>query len=641
MLKSTKRARRSVQVEKIGKILLFSLLFFSYSVFAQDIQVLATVDRNEVGVGDTFNYKITVTSDSSVSVDSPRLGNIQGLELINSWTGQQTQSIFSNGSFQVINSKEFNFMLAASQTGKIVIPSTDVVVEGKSYKTGQIVIDVSSAGGGQKGRPQAGQDEQNQVFDQMDQVDQMFNQLLQRRFGGTPGGGQGLHDTSPINPKEAFFIRAEADKDSAYVGEQVTASWYLYTRGQITDIDTLKYPTLRGFWKEELEMATRLDFEQVVINGIPYQRALLVSYALFPIKAGKAQIDSYKAKCTVVTPGNFGFGRPYQFTKASRPLKLNVIDIPKESRPGDFTGAVGSFKVKATLDRNQVPAHQPVTWKIRIEGRGNAKLIDLPALHLPSTLEIYDQSNDSKFAKNGTSYKEFEILLIPRETGEVEIPSISLSVFNPEKKSFEQISTSSLKLVVTEGQGGDPNLILGQTTLPPSEKKGKQSVQYPFFSSPETHESSMSFVGELWWLFFALSGGSVLAHGFVALGKTRKKETLKQILNLRLKHLNKTLGKGDWRGFAVELTNSTYKVLGLVVGSSAGSKELESLLKEGPPSLRRELGEELKQLLLDAGVIAFAPEELAKQKTDRAQLQRLKNQFEKLMKAAIQKVEED
>lgn len=642
MPENTRMSQRSDRVARIGNLIsnfavtLFFLLiciFFSQYSRAQDVQVLATVDRNEVGVGDSFTFKITVTSDSSVSVESPRLGNIQGLELINSWTGQQTQSIFSGGSFQVINAKEFNFMFAASQAGKVTIPSAQVVVEGKSYSTEPIMIDVSASSAGNQPPTQV-----DPMFDHLDQMDQLFNQLLQRRFGGNPG--QPLQDDSPVNPKEAFFIRAEADKSKAYVGEQVTASWYLYTRGQITDIDTLKYPTLRGFWKEELEMATRLDFEQAVINGIPYQRALLVSYALFPIKSGKAQIDSYKAKCTVVTPGNFGFGRPYQFTKSSRPLELQVIDVPTASRPSDFTGAVGSFNIKAELDRTQVPAHQPVTWTIRVEGRGNAKLIDLPALNLPPNLELYDQTSDSKFHKNGTSFKQFEVLLIPRESGEIEIPSIQLSVFNPDKESFETISTKAMKLQVSEGQRTDQVPMASGKENQPSPKTSAP-FQYPFFSSLETAGTGAAVPSFVWWSLFSLSGISVLLHAAMALGRTKRKETLHQVLNSRLKKLTKLLNQNDWRGFGAELSNSTYKILGLVVGSQAASKELESLLRDGPPSLRREMGEELRKFLSEVEAVAFAPEEIAKGSASKENLLRLKANFERLMKSAIQKVEED
>lgn len=613
----------------------FVLMLASIFSYAEAPQVLATVDRNEVQVGETFTFKITVTSDSSLNVERPQLGNIAGLELINTWTAQNTQSLVVGGQFQVVNSKEFRFMFAASRIGKIQIPSLPVIVEGQTYTTEPITLQVSATAPNQSGQ---GSPDPFPSDDPMDQMDQMFNQFLQRRFGGQPG--RPLQDTTPVNPKEAFFLRAEADKSTAYVGEQVTASWYLYTRGQILDIDTLKYPDLKGFWKEELQMATKLDFEQVVLNGIPYQRALLVSYALFPIKAGSAKIDSYKAKCTVVTSGNFGFGRSYQFAKSSRPLDLKVLDLPKESRPRDFTGAVGVFQLKSELDRKEVPAHQPVSLKIRVEGRGNAKLVDLPPLNLPPSVELYDQTSDSRFFKNGTSFKEFEILLIPRETGQIDIPPIQISTFNPEKKSFEQISTGPLTLTVTEGQG--PSTAPMAKNGDPSQQKKTEAVSpYPFFSTVEKARGNFRLPSFVWWALFSVASLSVMAHAFVALGRTRKKENLKQILQSRLKSLRKKKARNEWRNFGVELINSTYKILGLVVGAQAASHDLENLLRLGPPSLRRDLGDSLRQFLSQSEVLAFAPEELAQKSSSAENLTKLYAEFDRLMKASIQKVEDD
>ena len=71
-------------------------------------------------------------------------------------------------------------------------------------------------------------------------------------FGAPPGFSGAGESGEAIDPKDAFFIQAEVDKSEAYVGEQVTASWYLYTRGMIRDLDTLKYPALKGFWKEDI-----------------------------------------------------------------------------------------------------------------------------------------------------------------------------------------------------------------------------------------------------------------------------------------------------------------------------------------------------------------------------------------------------
>ena len=64
-----------------------------------------------------------------------------------------------------------------------------------------------------------------------DDEEDLFSQLL-RRGGPPPSAGS---RTLPINPQEAFFIQVDTDKEEAYVGEQITVSFYIYTRGGIRD----------------------------------------------------------------------------------------------------------------------------------------------------------------------------------------------------------------------------------------------------------------------------------------------------------------------------------------------------------------------------------------------------------------------
>src|SRR5690606_38159553 len=111
--------------------------------------------------------------------------------------------------------------------------------------------------------------------DPFEDDDDLFTQLLRRRglLPNPRGGAKSL----PQNDREAFFITVEVDKTKAYVGEQITANWYIYTRNNIQDFDPLKYPQLKGFWKEDLHMTNRLNFSQEIVNGIPYQKPLLVS----------------------------------------------------------------------------------------------------------------------------------------------------------------------------------------------------------------------------------------------------------------------------------------------------------------------------------------------------------------------------
>lgn len=607
----------------------FVLIFCSGVASAQGVEVTATVDRNQVGLGDVINLSVSVSSQESVNVEDPGLIDIPGFELINTSTGVETRSSYTNGRFVTQQARTFNFMMAALKPGTLTIPAIPISVNGQVYETKPITVSVSN----QRSQPQgqAPGRKRPDPFGMLDDDEELFHQMLQRNFPGMQPQGP------PVNPNEAFFIQAEVDKNRAYVGEQITVGFYLYTRGQIRDIDTLKYPDLKGFWKEELEMATRLNFEQVVISGIAYQRALLVSYALFPIKAGKATIDPYKAKCTVLTPSTFGFGRPYQFTKASRPIAIEVMDIPTEGRPSNFTGAVGRFRLSAQFDPPTGTTNQPVTLRVRFDGQGNAKLIELPDLGLPPSFELYDQKSQAKFLKDGTSFKEFEVLIIPREPGVFEIPALSVGAFDPESKKFTNVSSQPLKITVTGAASG------GSSPQPLASKNTPQAAREPTLPNPVTeseHHAADPLTNII--LTGILYSGVFLFLSLFAWRRLRnkpKKVSLHLILNRRLKKIREMIAQKDFRRVGVEMTNAAYFILGQLSEQGGANLELSLLLEKTPPSLRNELSEPIQKLLTQCEALSFAPESLIGDMTEKARLDALLKEFERVLKRAIELAE--
>lgn len=614
-------------VKKIGKsysLFFMMMLINAQSLYAQGIDVFATVDRNDMAIGDTFTYSISVSSENSLNLEQPRLPDLSGFELLNSWTGTQSQSTFVNGSFQVKQTRSFNYMLAATEAGKHSIGAAQVVVEGKVYNTKPITVSVSDspstapqARGGGGGSPR----------DQLEEMEDVFNQLLERNMPG--------FRTQPVNPNEAFFIQVEVDKKEAYVGEQVTASWYLYTRGQIRDIDTLKYPSVNGFWKEDIELATQLNFQQEIVNGLVYKKALLASYALFPLKAGTSVIDPYKAKCTVVTPSNFGFGRPYQFTKASKTVNIKVKELPKDNRPPSYSGAVGDFQIRAELDQKTVPVNQPVTLKIRFEGEGNAKLIDLPALNLPPELELYDTQSDSKFFRDGRSYKEFQLLVIPRQQGEHIIPPVSVGAFNPRTGQFYTQSTPEIKLMATPGDG--QQAIASSPLSAGGTKSGPQGPVMPGLML-EWSEASATGIGSkavVWSLIYGLILITLSWKGARELGWLSGDRDVLKLMKPKFAKLHGFAEKGLWRDVGTQGTNLIYFTLGEISGLGGASQELEKLLLKSPPSVRRELGEGLKKQLNYFETLSFAPEEAIGSLKEKKTLKAKVKEVEKMLVKAV------
>lgn len=601
---------------------------------AADTKVFASVDRNEAEVGDPIVYTVSIASKNTVNVTEPRLPKLDGFSMSNSWSGSESRSTFASGVFQVEITRTFSYQLSPQTTGQLEIGATQVVVDGKSYSTEPIKITVKPASPGARTAPQAqaappGEDQE----DPMDDMEQMFNQMLQRRglpgFNGRQFGGQ---PQQPFNPNESFFIDVEVDKQKAYVGEQVTANWYLYTRAQIRDIDTLKYPSLSGFWKEEIELATRLNFEQHIINGIAYNRALLASYALFPIKTGTVEVDPYKAKCTVVTGDVFGFGKAYQFTRASRPVKIEVLPVPTEGRPKDFNGAVGEFKVSATLDHNEIPANQPVNLKIRFAGRGNGKLIDLPKLDLPPSVEIYSTKDESKFFKNGESYKEFDVLLIPREAGNIKIPGVQVSAFDPNKGKFYALSSPEIPLTVLPGTSQSAAASPMKVDTADAPEKTNEIGELIL---SERGRGAKPLLQTPTWLLIYLSILGIL--GWKArreLVSPSASQRLQNQIHKRIKMTQQKLSQNQWRQVGAESINLIYFVLNQL-GRSEGEANIEKLLMAAPPSVRRELGDPIRKKLSELEAIAFAPEEVVGEWKEKAKLKSQVTEVERLIKKML------
>ena len=609
---------------KIGKFIgLLGFMLFASLGRANEVEVVATVDRNVMEEGDTFILAVSVTSGSSVTVEDPRLPSFKNMDLINSWSASETRSSFSNGKFNVEQTRTFNYMLAPNRTGQFRIDPVEVVVNGQAYNTRAIDVTVKKAGA-TPGLPRA-QRPQGNPNQPLEELDDLFSQLLRRR--NNPG-----FKAQPTNPNESFFLQVDVDKTTVFAGEQVTASWFLYTRGHIRDIDTLKYPSLNGFWKEEIDLATRLDFQQEVINGIVYRKALLASYALFPIKPGKAKIDSYKAKCTVITDSAFGFGRPYVYTKSSKPVSIEVLPIPKENRPADFSGAVGQFSVSSSLSESSVAVNQPVTLKVRFDGRGNGKLIDLPPLDLPPSIEIYDTKKESKFFKNGQSYKEFEVLLIPREAGEIKIPSMSVSLFDPKSAKFYSKQTTEMTLTVTPATGqqaisSTPLSVEGQVVA-----KQKADALPDLALGWEASSWRLPIPQVAFWPVVYL-GVFLLLFWWAALqfGLFQKGKDIARIIKLRSDRIHKMADKGEWRAVGVEGTNLIYFILGEVSEQGGGGGELEKLLLQAPPSVHREMEEPVRKLMASLEALGFAPEEMIGELKEKKSLQKVASNTTKIV----------
>jgi hypothetical protein len=486
----------------VASILLATSAFIP--AYADGPKFSATLDHDEISLDDSVTLKFAIESDEG-QVSDPSF-SAPGFDVVNQYNAVSSESYYneSTGQIGMKTSYEVNKVLKPEKTGTFHISNIRVQIGGKAYTAPDLTVSVTGAGSGTPPPP------------------------------GYGGSGVGLRGSGKKSKYPSVFARAEVDKTKAYKGEQVIVSYYLYERARAFNIEITKYPTLNGFLREELEMPylqQKLNFEQIVLDGVPYTRALLLRYAAYPLQEGSLDIDSLEMKYNYYTQQNgFDSNDPFQafngfFQQAlpgnsrSEVLKVQVQPLPIDGKPNSFSGGVGDFDLVSAIDKTEVHANDPVTLTVKIEGHGNVASIGEPKAKWPSNIELYDTKGVAKTGKGGVGQKTFEFLLIPREKGPLELPGLEFSYFDPNKNSYVTKTTEPVKINVLE-----PNANSNSNYVPKQVGTGgPQTAQTPGSSKEEIRGLKVPTVGAvanglsglpMWrWLYWVC----IAAFGFFAL----------------------------------------------------------------------------------------------------------------------------
>ena len=628
-------------MKKTGKYL-WQLLIFIIAVFftqmpwvspavAAQVRVQASLDRNQMGIGDSFILTVQISSDEDFDLPELALPPLQSIEVVNIYppTRQSATSMsIVNGKTQFVQtvSQEFNYVLSPQKEGQLTIPGIRIVINGQEYKTNSLSIDVQEeyrAGvAPPKGRPRfppgygsGGGAPNEAVTDPEDLFEQLLRQQ-QQMFGGGGVFGRPVPGEPPepppsrqmeINTREAFFVHLDVDKTEVYEGEQITANWYIYTRASIESLDRAKFPDLKGFWKEIIEEVPALTFTDEIVNGVPYRKALLASHALFPIKAGTAVIDEFRIKAKVRMPTRFGWGTRNEYTKSSKRTPIRVLPLPTEGKTSSFSGAVGNYQISLKTEGTTFPANQPFSVKVRYEGMGNAKLIDLPQISWPDGLEVYDTKQESRFFKEGNSFKEFEILVIPRKEGAMRLPPLDLTYFDPAQKKYITQSTEELLLEITPGAAGSRQSSGGGAAA--GSATDLQKSARPVLEWPEAHVFP---VPKLWLYLcaFLLIVGYPLFQYIRQTRETGAGQSFSEQVHSKLKVIEQFVEKNEHRNVGIESTNLLYLLTAYLAGHKKADLEMHLLVREISLRDQQQFVEKINTLFDYFQLLGFSPDEV-------------------------------
>ena len=213
----------------------------------------------------------------------------------------------------------------------------------------------------------------------------------------------------------------------------------------------------------------------------------VIEGAISPTQAGKLTFGPGAIKAQLAVPtknrGNeffdsfFNRGEVREQPVTIAEVPIDILPLPDNGKPADFTGAVGQWNLEVTAKPTEVNVGDPITLTVKITGAGNIDTVATPQLKGLDNFKTYDPT--SKTTKNElstTGERIFQQVLVPKSTDATELPEIHLSYFDPVAKSYKTAGQSPIKLVVKAGGAGASAVLSGATRARPAEKLGEDIV---------------------------------------------------------------------------------------------------------------------------------------------------------------------
>ena len=250
----------------------------------------------------------------------------------------------------------------------------------------------------------------------------------------------------PYSVKTNTFVRAEANADTVYLGQQIVLNYKLYTETNVETFYFSEEPSYRNFYKEDTHHY-KASYTKEVINGVSYHTKVLKKIVLFPQRIGSHIIEPMSVRLGVRGNSLFTINR---FTVQTNPVEIEVLSL-LDSKPDGFTGAVGNYKMEATISTTELSIDEDFTLTLSIEGDGDIKRLQAPSISFPEHFELFEPKTQQEGSKEIDGIfigkKTISYQAVPTMAGKFTI-SPTLTFFSPAEARFITLSSDTFQLNV-------------------------------------------------------------------------------------------------------------------------------------------------------------------------------------------------
>jgi hypothetical protein len=424
------------------------LLFGSTYVHAQ-ARFYTLVSEGTVGYQKTFQVQYII--EGAKKIENFRSSSFTDFSIQDEFEIPSSPTI-SPQSSQLVDAYSKIVVLSPRKTGLLTVPGATAKIDGKVMQSNAVKIVVR----------QSSLSSMPDIDSEKERVEDESEIKL----------GESIEEKIRKN----FFLKGEANKTSCYVGEPVLVVYKAYSRLNANS-QVVKRPSLTGF--SVVEMVDSYDNQPQIekFNGKSFYTHLIRKVQLFPLQAGKFELDAAEVESTIYFMRNSDTGttddlqwllersaidQPPVFTRVehktslkSKPFQVSVKSLPETGQPANFSGAVGKFSLGLRLVKTNLLQGEPGKLQVMISGNGNFPLVTAPIIEWPKGIEVLEplvKEELDKFIYPLKGGKIFEYPFSCNDTGRFTIPGVQFSYFDPTLRKYITRKTDSTTFVVRAGK---------------------------------------------------------------------------------------------------------------------------------------------------------------------------------------------
>ncbi len=424
---------------------LLMLMALCVVAWADAVTFEAAVSSSQVPLDEVLQLTLTVTGAND-NLDPVSLPVIDGFTAKYLGPSDSSSYVFVNGKSESHTSRSFIYNLFPNKVGKFEIPAISATIAGHTYATQPIVVEVVSSSSNVQ-QPSGQVSSQNQA-------------------------------PSLESLKDKIFLAAHVDKKEVYLNEKVPLTIKLLVND--VPVRDIQYPQFekQGFQTDAFDKPQQ---SSGIFNGSRYDtvefKTNIYPNRLGEVTLGPVQLSAnllYKTGSNNPFGSNSGFlgtdvfnsffdsyaSRPIVLT--SEPVVLHVLPLPQESRPNDFSGAIGQFDFKVAVSPVQVKAGDPITLKMDITGKGNFKNFQIPVFQAAGFKTYSPQIKDLGNEKTA------EEVIIPMSVDVKEVPALRFSYFDIQAKDYKTIVQGPFPIQVAASSPEQEFKAVGFSNLNPA-----------------------------------------------------------------------------------------------------------------------------------------------------------------------------